>query len=406
MRVFIAGIDGYLGWTLAKHLAHRSKHDVYGCDNMARRRWVKSVDAQSVTPISGISKRRRAFQATFGQDPEIFVLDLARDYDALVSLWEEDPPDVIVHLAEMPSAPYSMMGQPQAIETHENNLNGTLNILHAMKEICPGAHLIKLGTMGEYGTPNLPIPEGDFELEYKGYKDRVLFPRQPGSWYHATKVHDTHNVDLACRAWGLKSTDIMQGVVYGITGDSVVLDNTTLRTRLDADESFGTAINRFVCQAIAGHPITLYGAGDQKRGFLPLADSMRCITLAINNPPEAGEYRTFNQFAEVYTLSDLAKLVKGVAKRSYGIEAEIVHYENPRVESATHIYEPEHSKLQALGYTPTTDMHSVLTDMFKVLIPLKDRILEMSDVLAPRTGWDGNIETKGVVEKEKTGKGK
>jgi UDP-sulfoquinovose synthase len=300
----------------------------------------------------------------------------------------EFQPEAIVHLGEMPSAPYSMIDVEHCTFTHDNNLIGTLNLLFAMKEVVPEAHLVKLGTMGEYGTPNLDIPEGFFEIEYRGRKDRLPFPRQAGSWYHQTKVHDTHNIMLGCRIWGLRSTDIMQGVVYGtriqeMNGDPV------LATRLDFDQAFGTAINRFCCQAVIGAPLTLFGKGGQKRGFLPLRESMECLELAIENPPEAGEYRVFNQFAEVYSIAELAEKVHQVAK-SMGLACEVRHIENPRVELEEHYYNPDHQNLFDLGYKPNPDMETELRQMLEDLAANRKRIEAKRDLLIPDIRWDGS----------------
>src|SRR3990172_12552462 len=335
MRVFIAGVDGYLGWSLALYLAAKG-HDVGGVDLFLRREWVAEVGGQSATPIQRMTSRLEAFRDHFDKNLVFRKGDL-RDYNFVLNCLRSFEPDAIVHLGENPSAPYSMIDVEHCVFTHINNMVGTLNILYAMKEACPQAHLVKLGTMGEYGTPNVPIPEGFFEIEYRGRKDRLPFPRQAGSWYHQTKVHDTNNVTMACRLWGLRSTDIMQGVVFGTHIDEMA-DDERLLTRLDFDQCFGTAVNRFCCQAVIGHPITPYGKGHQKRGFLPLRDSMQCLTLAMTNPPKAGEYRVFNQFEEVYDITELAYKVQKSAS-SLGMDVAIRNLDNPRFEQEQHFYE-------------------------------------------------------------------
>jgi len=236
-------------------------------------------------------ERLKAFHERFGQALQFREGDL-RDYAFIIECLKSFVPDAIVHLGEMPSAPYSMMDLDHCVFTTTNNLVSTLNILHAMKETCPNAHLLKLGTMGEYGTPNVDIPEGFFTIEYRGRRETLPFPRQAGSWYHQTKVHDSNNVMFACRVWGLRSTDIMQGVVFGTRTDEMG-DDVRLRTRFDFDQCFGTALNRFCAQAVVGVPLSLYGRGRQRRGFLPLRDSMQCLTIALENPPIDGEYRVF-----------------------------------------------------------------------------------------------------------------
>ncbi len=386
MRVFIAGMDGYLGWALAQYLTARG-HEVGGADLVLRREWVQEMGSWSATPIADMDTRLKAFEETFGSQPAFWEGDL-RDYGFVERIFKEFQPEAIVHFGEMPSAPYSMQSIEHAAFTMDNNIIGTLNMLFAMRDIVPEAHLVKLGTMGEYGTPNVDIPEGFFEIEYRGRKDMLPFPRQAGSWYHQTKVHDSNNVLFACKIWGLRSTDIMQGVVFGTRIDEMGEDERLL-SRLDFDESFGTAINRFCCMSAIGHPLTPFGKGDQKRGFLPLRDSMQCLTLAIENPPEEGEYRVFNQFEEVYSINELADTVVKVAQE-LGIEgAEVRHLENPRKEMEEHYYNPDHQHLLDLGYQPTHDMESELRVMLTDLMTYRERIEAKREALIPEIRWDG-----------------
>jgi UDP-sulfoquinovose synthase len=287
----------------------------------------------------------------------------------------------------MPSAPYSMIDARHAVWTQTNNVMGTLNLLFAMRDTCPDAHLVKLGTMGEYGTPNVDIPEGFFEIEYRGRRDKLPFPRQAGSFYHWSKVHDSNNIMFACKIWGLRSTDVMQGVVFGTRIDDT--DDPRLATRLDFDQSFGTAVNRFCCSAVIDHPLTLFGKGRQKRGFLPLRDSMQCLTLAIENPPEAGEYRVFNQFEEVYDVTELALKVQKVG-RELGLDVDIRNLENPRAELDEHYYNPDHQHLFDLGYEPTHDVEAELRIMLHDLMTQRERIAHFRDQLIPDIRWDGH----------------
>ncbi|MEP7291331.1 MAG: NAD-dependent epimerase/dehydratase family protein [Chloroflexota bacterium] len=385
MKVFIAGIDGYLGWALAQHLTARG-HEVAGNDRFLRRQWVEEVGSASAIPVSSIDERLAAFREHFGKDLIFRDGDLL-DYTFLRGFFADFQPDAIVHLAEMPSAPYSMIDQAHSAFTQQNNVIGSLNVLWAMRDVCPQAHLVKLGTMGEYGTPNLDIPEGFFEVEFRGRKDKLPFPRQPGSFYHLTKVHDTHNTIFACKIWGLSATDIMQGVVFGTQIDAMG-DDPRLRSRLDFDQCFGTAVNRFCCQAVIGHPLTLYGSGAQTRGFLPLRDSMQCLTLALENPPQPGEYRVFNQFEECYTVEELAYKVQQAAS-AIGLPVEIEHYDNPRTEKEQHYYNPDRQHLIDLGYTPTHDVVAEMKIMLGDLLPHRERILARRDVLIPDIRWDG-----------------
>ena len=393
VKVFIAGIDGYLGWPLSVHLT-AAGHEVAGCDLFLRRRWVEEMGSWSAIPIPSMPERLKAFQEKFGKGLLFGEGDL-RDYQFVRGVLENFEPDAIVHFGECPSAPYSMLDVHHATWVQTNNITGTLNILYAMKEVCPDAHLVKLGTMGEYGTPNLDIPEGFFTIEYRGRSDTLPFPRQAASWYHWSKVHDSNNVMFACRNWGLRSTDVMQGVVFG-TRVGHFGDDERLLTRLDFDQCFGTAINRYCCQAVIGHPLTPFGAGYQKRGFLPLRDSMQCLTLAIEHPPDEGEYRVFNQFEEVYSVTELARKVQRVAG-TLGLDVEVHHIENPRKEKEEHYYNPDHSRLLQLGYTPTHDTETEIRTTLTDLIQHSSRILEKQAVLMPDIRWDGSRRRSGFL---------
>lgn len=386
MRVYIAGMDGYLGWPLAQYLTARG-HEVMGSDLFLRRQWVEEMGSHSAMPILDMAGRLAAFREHFGKELLFKAGDL-QDYQFVLDSFKEFQPEAVVHLGEMPSAPYSMIDVKHAAFTQTNNIVGTLNILFAMREACPDAHLVKLGTMGEYGTPNVDIPEGFFEIEYRGRKDRLPFPRQAGSWYHQSKVHDSNNVMMACKIWGLKSTDIMQGVVFGTRIDEMN-DNDALLSRLDFDACFGTLINRFCAQAVIGEPLTLYGKGHQKRGFLPLRDSMQCLTIALENPPkETGEYRVFNQFQEVYDLTELSEKVMRVAG-DIGLQVEVKHLENPRTELEDHYFKPDHQHLLDLGYKPTANVEGEIRVMMEDLIKHRVRIEDRKEVLIPDIQWNG-----------------
>ncbi len=385
MRVFIAGIDGYLGWPLAQHLAMRG-HTIAGVDALLRRRWVAEMGSHSALPIYSMEARQMAFAEHFGQELVFREGDLL-DYESLYNFLKDFQPDSIVHLGEMPSAAYSMIDHAHAAFTQHNNVVGSLNMLWAIKAACPEAHLVKLGTMGEYGTPNLDIPEGFFEVAYRDRRDYLPFPRQAGSFYHWSKVHDSNNVMFACKIWGLRATDIMQGVVFGTQIDAPQ-DDPRLRTRLDFDQCFGTVINRFCCQAVIGHPLTLYGTGQQKRGFLPLRDVMQCLTLVIENPPAAGEYRVFNQFEACYSLEELAAIVRQAGEQM-GLDVRVQHYSNPRHEMEQHYYNPDRQHLLDLGYQPIGDVASEVCLLLHDLLPHKARILQKQNVLLPHIHWSG-----------------
>lgn len=393
MRVFIAGIDGYLGWPLAVYLRARG-HEVAGADLLLRREWVAEVGGISALPIGGREERTRAVNEAAGAELDFRVGDLT-DFAFVKGLFQEFRPEAVVHLGQMPSAPYSMIDQAHCVWTQRNNVSNNLNLLWAIKEVVPEAHLIKLGTMGEYGTPALDIPEGFFEVEFRGRKDYLPFPRQAGSWYHQSKVHDSHNTRFATKIWGTRATDIMQGVVFG-TGIAEMGDDPRLRTRLDFDQCFGTAINRFCCQAIIGHPLTLFGIGKQRRGFLPLADAMQCLGLALENPPAAGEYRVFNQFENAYSIAELAYLVKDIAG-DIGLPVDVKRYDNPRTEMEDHYYNPDRQHLLDLGYQPTRDIRSVIKAMLLDLLDNKERIAAHADVLIPDIRWDGDRRRSEVI---------
>ena len=385
MKVLILGVDGYLGWPLAQHLALRD-HQIIGVDWGFRREWVRDVGGNTAIPIATWPKRKEWFTSAH-KGSSLITFDICVG-DLLAKLIEKEKPDAVVHLAENPSAPYSMMSVHHACYVQMNNVIGTMKLMWAIKEHAPHAAIIKLGSMGEWGTPNIDIPEGSFEVDYRGRKDRLPFPKQPGSWYHASKVHDTTNLMLACRIWGLRATDIMQGVVYGTRTEEIGPGKPDVcRTRLDLDENFGTAVNRFCCQAVTGNPLTVYGEGGQTRGFLPLRDSIQCLTIALENPAEHGEYRVFNQFEKTYKINDLARLVQIATETVLGIQVPIAHIPNPRVEAEQHYYNPESIKLLELGYQPTGDIGGEISGMLEDLSVHRERIRMYEDVFMPKTNW-------------------
>jgi len=380
MNVLIIGIDGYIGWSLALHLLDRG-FSVFGIDNFKRRDY-----ANSAIPIANMKNRLNAVKDNYNKRIEFFNIDVSNRvrYEELKQIFISIKPQTVIHLGEIPSAAYSMIDAWRATEVQINNIIGTLNILYCMKETCPDTHLVKLGTMGEYGTPNVDIPEGFFEIEYNNRKDRLPFPKQAGSWYHQSKVHDTNNIMMACRIWGLRSTDVMQGVVYGT--NVLEVSDERLYTRLDFDECFGTVIHRFCCQAVIEYPLTVYGNGNQKRGFLPLSDALQCLTLSIENPPVKGEYRTLNQFDEVYSVLELAQRVKKICKND-GIDVLINNIKNPRVEKESHYYNPEHKLLFDLGYSPLKDLDGQIQSMLSALSGYTTKIEEEKECLFPKTSW-------------------
>ena len=313
MRILILGGDGYLGWPTAMRFSARG-HEVSVVDNFSRRRWHTEHSTDSLTPIGSLDERVEAWREASGNEIQPFVGSI-EDFGFLDAVIAETLPEAIVHYGEQPSAPYSMKSRETAVETQYTNVIGTLNLLFAIRDRVPDCHLVKLGTMGEYGTPNIDIEEGFIEIEHKGRKDTLPFPKLPGSLYHLSKVHDSHNIHFACRIWGLRATDLNQGVVYGIETEESAADER-LVTRFDYDEYFGTVLNRFCVQAVIGHPLTVYGEGGQTRGFLNIRDTLQCVELAVANPAKLGEFRVFNQFTEQFSVAELAELVKRSGRRA------------------------------------------------------------------------------------------
>jgi UDP-sulfoquinovose synthase len=382
MRILILGGDGYLGWPTAMHFSNRG-HEVHCVDNYLRRRAVREQRADSLVPIpDSLPARADAWEGVTGYSIGVTEGDIC-DWDVVEPIFREFEPEAIVHYGEMPSAPYSMKSREHAVFTQYNNVVGTMNVLWAIRDIVPDAHLVKLGTLGEYGTPGIDIEEGFIEIHHEGRSDVLPFPKMPGSLYHASKVHDSTNIHLACRIWGLRATDLHQGVVYGIETDEARMDDRFL-TRFDYDDAFGTALNRFCLQAVIGHPLTVYGRGGQTRGLINILDTVQCVELATLNPADPGEYRVFNQFTERFSLLDLAELVQR-AGREYGLTVSVDHLENPRVESEEHYYNPKHTKLLDLGLKPHTLSETLIESMFGVIERYRDRI--MTDVIMPTTTW-------------------
>ena len=390
MRVLILGGDGYLGWPTAMRFS-AGGHEVSVVDNFSRRTWHEKHGTDSLSPIRSLEERIEAWKQISGMEVASYI-GAIEDPEFLERVVIETKPEAVVHYGEQPSAPYSMASREQAVETQYANVIGTLNLLFFLRDHAPDCHLVKLGTMGEYGTPNIEIEEGFIEIEHKGRKDTLPFPKLPGSLYHLSKVHDSNNIHFACRVWGLRSTDLNQGVVYGIDTDETAQDER-LNTRFDYDEWFGTVLNRFCVQAVIGHPLTVYGKGGQTRGFLNIRDTLQCVELAVNNPADAGEYRVFNQFTESFSGSQLAELVQASAAE-LGIEVEIEHVENPRVELEEHYYNPVHTKLLDLGLEPSHLGDELVRSMLKTIQRYRDRVIDSA--IDPQTQWKPSQEPAGA----------
>jgi UDP-sulfoquinovose synthase len=368
MRILVLGGDGYLGWPTALHLSARG-HEVTVVDNMVRREYDREMGVDSLVPIASLHERVTRWEQVSGHTVNVRIgnlTDSAFTYDVVA----EARPDAIVHFGEQRSAPYSMIDREHAVYTQVNNVVGTLNLLYAIAETDLSIHLVKLGTMGEYGYPNIDIEEGFIEITHKGRRDVLPYPKQPGSFYHLSKVHDSHNIMFACRAWGLRSTDLNQGIVYGQSTDESDLD-ALLATRFDYDGVFGTVLNRFCVQAVTGHPLTVHGMGGQTRGMLNIRDTLACVALALENPAERGEYRVFNQFTESFSVRDMAEMVQRVSPNRVDIAEGL---SNPRVEHEEHYFNAAHTKLLDLGLEPHLLTDEVLTGMLQLVERHRDRV--------------------------------
>jgi len=381
MRILILGGDGFCGWPTALYLSQQG-HEVAILDNLSRRAWDDELGISSLTPIATLEQRVDAWLRVSDKRIALFIGDLT-DFEIVRAAFEQFAPDAIVHFGEQRSAPYSMIDRQHAVFTQVNNVVGTLNVLYAMRDYAPQAHLIKLGTMGEYGTPNIAIEEGYITIEHEGRSDTLPYPKQPGSIYHLSKVHDSHNIFFACRIWGLRATDLNQGVVYNIGVEETERD-LALVNRFDYDEVFGTALNRFCAEAAAGHALTVYGAGGQTRGFIDIRDTVRCIELAALHPAEPGEMRVLNQFTEQFSVLDLAERVQSAA-RKLGLETTIAHLENPRVEQERHFYEAKHTKLLDLGLQPHLLNEATIAGLLELAVRYRERI-DLTRIL-PTVTW-------------------
>ncbi|NMG07022.1 NAD-dependent epimerase/dehydratase family protein [Brasilonema sp. UFV-L1] len=384
MKVLVIGGDGYCGWATALYLSNRG-YEVGILDSLVRRHWDNELGVQTLTPIAPIQQRIQRWRDLTGKSIDLFIGDIT-NYEFLSKALHTFSPEAIVHFGEQRSAPFSMIDREHAVLTQVNNVVGTLNLLYAMREDFPNCHLVKLGTMGEYGTPNIDIEEGYITVEHNGRKDTLPYPKQPGSMYHLSKVHDSHNIHFACRIWGLRATDLNQGVVYGVLTEETGMDELLIN-RLDYDGVFGTALNRFCIQAAIGHPLTVYGKGGQTRGFLDIRDTVRCVEIAIANPAQSGEFRVFNQFTEQFSVGDLAMMVKK-AGLAMGLNVEINHLDNPRVEREEHYYNAKNTRLLDLGLQPHYLSDSLLDSLLNFATKYQHQV-DHNQIL-PKVSWRKN----------------
>jgi UDP-sulfoquinovose synthase len=367
MQILVLGGDGYLGWPTALHLSALG-HEVAVCDNFARRGYDEEMGVESLIPIATLEERLSAWKEISGTTIKSYVGDLC-DAPFVHQMVGDFRPDTVVHFAEQRAAPYSMISQAHAVYTQTNNVVGNLNVMYAIADIDRDIHLVKLGTMGEYGQPNIDIEEGWIEIEHKGRKDRMIYPKKPGSFYHLSKVHDSHNIEFGCRIWGMRATDLNQGVVYGADTEQTKLDDR-LATRFDYDGVFGTVLNRMVIQAVLGHSLTVYGNGSQTRGLINIVDTVECIRLASETPADRGEFRVFNQMTESLSINQIAETIAN----EFPGEATIEHVENPRVEIYDHYYNVVHTALEHLGLKPTLLSTTLIDHLFDVVERYRDRV--------------------------------
>ena len=384
-RLLVLGADGYLGFPVSLYFASKG-WSVHAVDNLSKRHIENIEDISPLIALPAFNDRFKEWNNNFAKNDsekiKSYILDIAKNNRQLYNLFEEINPDSIIHFAEQPSAPYSMKGRSEAVATQMNNITGTLNLIFAIKKFNPNCHLIKLGTMGEYGTPNIDIEEGWLDLNHNDRTDRVLFPKKPGSFYHLSKVHDSNNLEYSCRTWGLRITDLNQGIVYG--SHTNLTKNKDLHTSFHYDSIFGTAINRFIAQALSQNPITIYGSGSQTRAYLHIDDVIKCIEISLNNPAREGEFKVRNQFTEFKSIKDLAYLVKD-SLDEIGYQAEIKNINNPRVEEDLHYYNPKNKSFIDLGLESKKINKEVIIDIAKYLKPFAHNIREYS--LMPNINW-------------------
>ena len=371
MKILILGSDGYLSWPTTMHFANLG-HEVFAVDNLSKRKIESEYGIEPINTVKFFQDRVKIWNKNQKNQINYLVTDLL-NYKTLCEILSDFRPETIIHYAEQPSAPYSMANREKAVYTQYNNVIGNLNLLFAIKKYCPDSHLIKLGTMGEYGTPNIDIEEGWLKIKHNGREDRVLYPKKPGSFYHLSKVHDSANIEFACRIWGLKCTDLNQGFVYGITTKEIELDFENLSTSFHYDSIFGTIINRFITQMAIQKPMSVYGNGTQKRAFLNIQDTINCVQIASDNPAKKGEFRVFNQFTDFSSLNEMANKIKNYGDQN-NLKPEISHVVNPRIEEEDHYYNPKNTSLISLGLKPIEFNENEIDKIFKVVKKNKDKI--------------------------------
>jgi len=394
MNILILGGDGYLGWPTAMYFSARG-HNVTVVDNYFRRNACTELDVGMLYPVPTLQERAQIWYDQTGHEIKVVIGDLSNP-EIIRSLFDgrvryqwavhnayTGQPETVLHYAEQPSAPYSLLDYKHANITISNNLLVTNNLMFALRDFSPETHVVHIGTMGEYGTPNIDIEEGWLEIKHKGRKDKFLYPRQASSMYHTTKIMDTDLMWFCVRMWNLRVTDLMQGPVYGMETDESVID-PRLMTLFNYDEIFGTVVNRFITQAIVGYPLTVYGKGGQTRGYLNIKDTLQCVDKSVHTPAQSGELRIFNQIMETFNVLELAELTQRVGHK-LGYAVSIKNIENPRKEAEEHYYNPTYQGLQDIGVVPHFLTEDVMEGMFHVVAQHKANIRE--DVIFRGVRW-------------------
>lgn len=384
MKIIILGGDGFCGWATALHLSKHG-HVITIVDNFSRRRIDQELGTQSVSPIKSLAERVACWHELTGATIDVIELDVAQNYDVLLTLIKCVAPEAIVHFAEQRAAPYSMKDDDGKRYTVSNNVNGTTSILTAIASSGLKIHLVHLGTMGVYGYGSVPdtiIPEGYVTVDLHAGADRktleILHPAYPGSIYHTTKCLDALLFQFYNKNDGLQITDLHQGIVWGYATEETAMDER-LNNRLDVDQYYGTVLNRFLLEAVSGHPLTIYGTGGQTRAFIHIQDTVKCVRLAVENPPAAERVRIFNQISETRSVKYLAERIK----EWFG--ADINYIENPRKELAENTLEVENAHLKSLGWTPIMISREEFNKIYASIDRYKDRIKQ--ETIHPTHKW-------------------
>lgn len=381
MKILVLGGDGYLGWPTCMSLSNEG-YEVFTVDNYSKRKIELEMGFEPLQKILPLQQRAKLWNKISGKKIKVFIGDLC-NHKFTYNFLKKTQPDAIIHFAEQPSAPYSMASREKAYFTQYNNVMGNLNLLFGIRKYCKETHLIKIGTMGEYGTPNIDIEEGWLNIKHNGRKEKILFPKKPGSYYHLSKVFDSYNIEFCCRSWGLRTTDLNQGIVYGIETNETIL-HKDLATSFHYDEVFGTILNRFISQSVIGNDITVYGSGKQIRSFLNIKDTMQCIKIALKNSARKSEYRVFNQFTECFSVNELAKKIIKIGK-NHGSKSKLKKIKNPRVEMSEHYYNPKSTNLKKLGLKPNLLSDDFLNNFYKLVNKSKSNIKKSA--ILPKISW-------------------